>query len=267
MSGIRHISEFGSTFFQGGAYNLRTLCGRLIPNTEDARLTDGSHSRGVCKVCENKQKAEHRHCIMWDCEQLRFGGLLCVNHIRAEKRLIMTYKYCPELWDQKYGIWPSNRILIRRSIDRIKSALPCGPISLAEAESYAMRFRVNPKAIFQCRYGVMDIYHRLANMRTDPDPALIRARQKEKSQKRQTLMRKFPKLPPNFHAERWESQERKCYHCSRSLDKPEHLDHLIPLSRGGTHTPDNLVASCARCNLQKREKTAKEFAKWRLFGR
>ncbi len=41
-----------------------------------------------------------------------------------------------------------------------------------------------------------------------------------------------------------------CYHCKK--DTPDgHCDHLIPLSKGGTDSIDNLVWSCKDCNLSK----------------
>lgn len=52
-----------------------------------------------------------------------------------------------------------------------------------------------------------------------------------------------------------EQQNHKCYHCKTPLDyttpKQVHLDHLIPISKGGKHTITNVVWSCAKCNLQK----------------
>jgi 5-methylcytosine-specific restriction endonuclease McrA len=30
-----------------------------------------------------------------------------------------------------------------------------------------------------------------------------------------------------------------------------HLDHVVPWSQGGTHSVENLVVSCAKCNLAK----------------
>lgn len=43
-----------------------------------------------------------------------------------------------------------------------------------------------------------------------------------------------------------------CYLCGRKvLKKERHVDHVVPLSRGGTHTEDNLRVTHARCNLIK----------------
>ena len=50
-------------------------------------------------------------------------------------------------------------------------------------------------------------------------------------------------------------QENKCYYCNCYLQylqhKYVHLDHYIPLSKEGLHSIDNVVWSCARCNLIK----------------
>ena len=50
-----------------------------------------------------------------------------------------------------------------------------------------------------------------------------------------------------------------CFYCQRG--KFEHIDHYIPLSKGGTHTLDNVRPSCERCNLTKSNKLPDEFLK------
>jgi len=52
-----------------------------------------------------------------------------------------------------------------------------------------------------------------------------------------------------------------CYWCNTSLkNKVVHIDHYVPLSKGGEHTLSNLVISCAKCNLSKSSKDPIEFA-------
>lgn len=50
-------------------------------------------------------------------------------------------------------------------------------------------------------------------------------------------------------------QDFKCAYCNCVLDKTVpfsvHLDHVIPISKGGKHSLDNVVWSCAKCNLLK----------------
>lgn len=40
-----------------------------------------------------------------------------------------------------------------------------------------------------------------------------------------------------------------------------HIDHKIPISRGGSNYIENIVISCPRCNISKNNKTAEEFIK------
>ena len=59
-------------------------------------------------------------------------------------------------------------------------------------------------------------------------------------------------------------QKGRCWWCNRSLRNAYHVDHRVPLSRGGGNGPDNLVISCQRCNDSKGARLPEEFA-GRLF--
>lgn len=63
-----------------------------------------------------------------------------------------------------------------------------------------------------------------------------------------------------------------CIYCRRPLyyDHPEHgrlpdqkyatLDHLVPISKGGTDDDLNLVLACSACNVAKGDRTPREWA-------
>jgi 5-methylcytosine-specific restriction endonuclease McrA len=38
-----------------------------------------------------------------------------------------------------------------------------------------------------------------------------------------------------------------------------HVDHVVPLSRGGSDGPENIVISCPRCNCSKSSKLPEEW--------
>lgn len=57
-----------------------------------------------------------------------------------------------------------------------------------------------------------------------------------------------------LHAE----QSGLCSYCSISLPLGYHVDHVVPLSRGGSNAPDNLRLTCPRCNLSKGAKLISE---------
>jgi 5-methylcytosine-specific restriction endonuclease McrA len=67
-----------------------------------------------------------------------------------------------------------------------------------------------------------------------------------------------------------------CVYCGGSATS---IDHVVPRSRGGTHTWDNVVAACRRCNHIKADRSLAEMgwslphppgapsgAAWRLLG-
>lgn len=59
-------------------------------------------------------------------------------------------------------------------------------------------------------------------------------------------------------------QKNKCWWCQNELAATFHLDHVIPVSKGGLHALNNLVAACPSCNLKKHTKMPWDFA-GRLF--
>ena len=48
----------------------------------------------------------------------------------------------------------------------------------------------------------------------------------------------------------------KCAYCGRNY---EHMDHVIPVSKGGGTTADNVVPACQFCNMSKHDRDAKVF--------
>jgi 5-methylcytosine-specific restriction endonuclease McrA len=61
-----------------------------------------------------------------------------------------------------------------------------------------------------------------------------------------------------------DSQAWKCWWCGKRCKSKYHVDHLIPLARGGHNGPTNLVIACPKCNCSKNDKLPDEWA-GRLF--
>jgi 5-methylcytosine-specific restriction endonuclease McrA len=58
------------------------------------------------------------------------------------------------------------------------------------------------------------------------------------------------------------AQRHRCANCNADLRKvKKHLDHIIPLKRGGTNDKTNLQYLCAPCNLAKAAKDPIAFAR------
>jgi len=52
--------------------------------------------------------------------------------------------------------------------------------------------------------------------------------------------------------------KRDSHTCRYCGARAQHVDHIVPRSQGGSDELDNLVASCARCNLSKGGRTPEQ---------
>lgn len=60
-------------------------------------------------------------------------------------------------------------------------------------------------------------------------------------------------------------QNWKCHWCGKPTKQSFHVDHIEPLSKGGSNWPNNLCVACPSCNRQKSATDPLEFA--RRLGR
>lgn len=56
------------------------------------------------------------------------------------------------------------------------------------------------------------------------------------------------------------SQAKVCYWCLTKCENEYHIDHYVPLAKGGKHEIDNLVIACPTCNMRKNAKDPYEYA-------
>lgn len=51
-----------------------------------------------------------------------------------------------------------------------------------------------------------------------------------------------------------ELRQLPCNYCGQYFENKMHIDHVVPISKGGQHSIDNLVTACRSCNLSKSNK-------------
>jgi 5-methylcytosine-specific restriction endonuclease McrA len=82
---------------------------------------------------------------------------------------------------------------------------------------------------------------------TVPSPSVIRLR----------YMVKVPFVRRSALSRRavFARDDYRCQYCGNRADS---IDHVLPRSRGGPHTWENVAAACRPCNLNKRDRTPDE---------
>lgn len=57
------------------------------------------------------------------------------------------------------------------------------------------------------------------------------------------------------YSEIWNRDKGVCYLCGKEIERSDcHFDHIIPLSKGGSHTMSNIAATHSVCNMKKSRK-------------
>jgi 5-methylcytosine-specific restriction endonuclease McrA len=73
---------------------------------------------------------------------------------------------------------------------------------------------------------------------------------------------KKQRIPVNIRRMVIERDGLRCVYCDEDLtDQEIHLDHVIPESKGGPTTYDNLQVTCRKCNTSKGILTEEEFVR------
>jgi len=82
-----------------------------------------------------------------------------------------------------------------------------------------------------------------------------------------TLYDKLPKRHVRFSRKNiFERDNWQCQYCGISPTRADlNLDHVIPRSKGGKTTWDNIVASCFKCNGKKGDRTLRQMG-WKLLS-
>lgn len=58
----------------------------------------------------------------------------------------------------------------------------------------------------------------------------------------------------------WEKTDGRCFYCGGEALT---VDHVFPVSKGGTHSATNLLPACGRCNSAKRDRHIDDFRRSR----
>jgi 5-methylcytosine-specific restriction endonuclease McrA len=220
-------------------------------------MAEAQHSAKTCSVCGETKPREAFRKKGAQCKPC-----LSARQVVANRRRILALRETPEGRDRirrnkrNYRARLVERGLTIRGTPRKPKPVkvdrqPKAPKErrpwhgLSDTESYRVRYRLDPEYARRER-------ERISNRRF-VDPAYgaqwercgnrwIRALGGSDGTVTRDLIR----------ALRNESHCAYCMGIIRSGGK--HIDHVWPLAKGGTHSADNLVTSCDRCNRTKRDK-------------
>ena len=97
---------------------------------------------------------------------------------------------------------------------------------------------------------------------------LIYNREKSKRRKAQLKSVTYAKIKPKHLRQRFDDFDGCCAYCGKKLQwgaRDCHIEHIVPLSKGGGHVLSNIVYACKACNFNKYNHDAEQWYKSKPF--
>lgn len=204
-----------------------------------SKSADGLQS--TCKLCLNKYREENKNIILQRKREYRQNNQEKINQsqkIRYEN-------------DKSYFLTRSA-IYRRNNKEKIKGR---------GVQYYqANKDRLKKKSRL--------FYHQNKDRATQTQKAYYRANKELYTVRSNARKSRLKAAKGGYTLQEWKNKldvwGYRCYLCLESLiGKTIHIEHRIPISRGGTNWIANIAPACAECNLSKNNKTEKEFREWK----
>jgi 5-methylcytosine-specific restriction endonuclease McrA len=221
--------------------------GALKPNR--LRDTSGRYavSDQVAWLCEC-----HDQPLLW-VKSAKGGYFLC--HVRKKERAREWARAHPPTAEQRHA-WYLGDAEARRAAKRAYHA--------ADPERARRQRRASYEKRREAEIAQAKAWQQANRERDNANERAWRARNPERTRAaiNEAWHRRRARLasvPTDQWTRRdvWERDDGLCIYCGDDLDPQNwHVDHVIPIARGGSNLLSNVCASCPSCNLQKGVRTA-----------
>ncbi len=164
--------------------------------------------------------------------------------------------------------------------DPVRLPLPPAPCRGTTAATLLLNATFEPLCVVSSRRAIVLVLAEKA-VSVDSSPDVVRAESVTVPVPVVARLTRYVRVPyptqvPLSRRAVFTRDGQTCVYCGGSATS---IDHVVPRSRGGTHTWDNVVAACRRCNHTKADRSLAEMgwklpqpprtpsgAAWRLLG-
>lgn len=210
-------------------------CARRLARVRYERIkATGAHTTAPCAVC-GSPKRQNGNCVP------------CARKRDVERRARLVKAPCPRCGAFDWSPLGYCRPCTKRDND--SRTIPTGPCRSCGVDDRNDRGECRP-----CK--------RLANRRSS-------RRHPQRARAKSARRRKWARKSKTHYTaadviERHGLQQGRCWWCREPVGDTYHVDHVIPLAKGGSNGPENICISCPTCNYAKGAQLPTEFA-GRLF--
>jgi 5-methylcytosine-specific restriction endonuclease McrA len=147
----------------------------------------------------------------------------------------------------KANVFPNNKMVTVRAIKRA--------LEQYRSKELLLVYTVEGKT-YMVNLDHFDLFHRYARPSRYPDPPATNKKIRQYIQKCKAW-KQYGETPwLKYRRLVFQRDSYTCVYCG--AQNRLSVDHIMPRSKGGADTPDNLVTACLSCNIRKSDRTPEE---------
>lgn len=210
--------------------------------------SDFVKNKNICKICQNKRQREYYHN----------GGK--ENKLKQQKKYREDNKDKINKYRRTYYKLNRDKIINYnkkyKNPDKIKEYKQNNPDKVKECNKRYYYKNIDKIKEYRLKNSEKAIESTYDWRKNNPDKAKVLYR--NEAHKRRLLVKITPE-ENGITLEEWEDilkyQNNICNMCKLPFDDiSPTMDHIIPVSKGGLHTKENIQALCRSCNSKKGNK-------------
>jgi 5-methylcytosine-specific restriction endonuclease McrA len=192
----------------------------------------------VCKICDGTLPPRRRAFCSPECKA-----------VSEKARTTARYEADKDAWIQRSAAWKASNLEASRASARRTAAK-----TKDQKREYDLTYRQENRA----RYS----QHQRDWYAKNAEHAREAGREYASARRARVADNGSFRVTPSDYANMLRRANGACTYCSTPLTaKTLHWDHIIPISRGGSHSVGNLAPSCAPCNQSKSSKLLIEWSR------
>lgn len=239
-------------------------------------------------VCEECGRTFTQTRSKYNAYAHHYCSLGCVNRVRRRSFLENFDKFNGDRWELVDYEDKHNVVIRCKKCGAIRSVRSCSlvsaPVACGECkdrkknereriEEELRSVKARRKELKVIEKRLEKAYSKACQREVYRQRAAERLRRERKLRelRREKRIKNNGKIDKDITLRRlYERDKGRCYLCGRQCDYSDHnvtsegyfiagkrypsIDHVVPLSKGGTHTWDNVKLACIICNTTKRDK-------------
>lgn len=226
----------------GSKFRLGSLCFNGHDWGDTGKSLRYAKISGACVICARASALIRQERRKQQDPQFKAKAAAYVRAKRQREGRASRAKHSPEWHEQRRLQFALHQLL--------RPGMRSPSVAQLVYQEQVNYWRLHPEAYKSFDLARKACYHRWRHM-TDESYRLYH---RQKSKRRKAVMRESVGIQLTGKQIKWRFEQfgHSCAYCGGNGDL--HIEHVVPISKGGTHALGNIIPACKPCNYSKSTK-------------